>query len=101
MIAGKYVITPLDRRHRGHGTFSHYIEGPYASWILKDKLEWKAMLGWCSQTFGASISLEEYEELADALGVSNNGWCWGNQKGRPNRIYVNEACLSHFVMRWT
>ena len=88
-------ITILDKRHKGHGVFTHYVE-PSTPTLKEHIEEFIAWRKWCWETWGAGVERDFFRYSPDAL------WAWhSDNEVRNYRIYFKGAKeLNWFKIRW-
>ena len=97
----QFTITRLDRRHKGHNQFSHYITPVWSS-TLADKLRYFEWRTWCWTTWGPGIEREMAIEFYSGPGYFPIGrWAW-HVDGYSKRLYFQtEKELNWFVLTWS
>ena len=97
----QFTITRLDRRHKGHNQFSHYITPVWSS-TLADKLRYFEWRTWCWNTWGPGIEREMAIEFYSGPGYFPIGrWAW-HVDGYSKRLYFQtEKELNWFVLTWS
>ena len=95
----QFTITHLDRRHRGHSLFSHYITAIWTS-QLEDRLKFFEWRNWCWQTWGPGWERDlAIEFVSNTYTVAR--WAW-HTDDRPRKLYFHtERELNWFVLTWS
>ena len=83
-------LTKLDKRMKGYGEFSHYIE-----YTRPRGLDFIKCRNWCWGQWGASSELDLWWKHRP-----NENWCWIMDDWRL-RIYLRtEAEAQWFLLKW-
>lgn len=94
-----FTITKLDKRHKGHYLFSHYIT-PVWSRNLADKIKFFEWRTWCWDTWGPGME----REIAIEFGSNYypvGRWAWHTQDGGKRLYFQTEKELNWFVLTWS
>lgn len=95
----KFIITRLDRRHKGVSQFSHYII-PIWNSKLQDRLDFIEWRNWCWTTWGPGME----RDMAIDIGSSRNyvcKWAWQTDKWAKRLYFQSEKELNWFVLTWS
>jgi len=94
----QFSITRLDRRHKGHVLFSHYITPVWSS-QLSDKLRYFEWRNWCWATWGPGIEREQAIEWVSEHYIVR--WAW-HVDGYSKRLYFStDKELNWFILTWS
>ena len=94
-----FVITRLDRRHKAHHLFSHYVTPIWTS-NLADKLKYFEWRKWCWQTWGPGMDREEAIEWGSNY-YPVGRWAWHTGDGAKRLYFQTEKELNWFVLTWS
>ena len=95
----KFQITELDRRHKGHVLFSHYVTPVWSS-HLADKIKFFEWRKWCWETWGPGMERDIAIELGSRQ-FEVCRWAW-HTEDRARRLYfASEKELSWFILTWS
>ena len=101
--AKHYKITKMDRRHTGHGVFSHYINynvyvrgGQGAGGGVTNEINFLRARVWFWEKFGPSGELGKFGRMKDVVEESPL-WAWQSEHHQL-RIYVTEKALDFFLL---
>jgi hypothetical protein len=108
-----FIITKLDKRHAWHKQFAYMIEFKKRSdWAIgRDStgvLEFDQCRKWFNQSWGWSQDVETREEMLKTITKNglcnledvNRFWSYSIRYGEY-RIYVNDATLTMFKLKWS
>ena len=97
----KFVISKLDRRHKGFNSFSHFIVPSWNS-TLRDKLEFFEWRKWCWDTWGPGLEREVVLDLGKDIGLGlEPKWAWHLDKYGRRLYFATEKELNWFVLTWS
>jgi hypothetical protein len=97
----QFDITLLDRRHKGHGQFTHYIQPVWRS-TLADKLQYFEWRAWCWTTWGPGLEREVVLEFGKDMGLGvEPRWAWHVDKYGRRLYFATERELNWFVLTWS
>lgn len=94
-----FRVTRLDRRHKGHVLFSHYIVPVWSS-QLRDKIRFFEWRKWCWETWGPGME----REIAIDFGSNYypvGRWAWHTGDGARRLYFQTEKELNWFVLTWS
>jgi hypothetical protein len=94
----QFTITRLDRRHKGHSKFSHYIMPVWSS-TLADKLKFFEWRTWCWSTWGPGLEREVAIEFGTS--IHDVKWAWHTNDGAKRIYFASEKELNWFVLTWS
>jgi len=94
-----FTVYKLDKRHKGHVLFSHYIV-PTWSVRLEDKLRFFEWRNWCWATWGPAMEREEAISFGSNY-YSVGRWCWHTGDGQKRLYFQTEKELNWFVLTWS
>jgi hypothetical protein len=95
----RFIVTRLDKRHKGHNQFSHYIVPVWSS-QLADKLEYFKWRTWCWDMWGPGIEREEAITWgSDYYQVVR--WAWHTDERQKRLYFATEKELNWFVLTWS
>jgi hypothetical protein len=106
-----FAITKLDRRHAWHNQFAYMIEFKKRSdWAVgRDAtgvLEFDRCRKWFNEAWGWSQDVETRDEMLKTMIKAghpddiNRFWSYSIRYGEY-RIYVNDAALTMFKLKWS
>ena len=93
-----FTVTRLDKRHKGHNQFSHYIVPVWSS-QLSDKIRYFEWRTWCWNTWGPGME----REIAIAFGSNHypiGRWAWHTEQNSRRLYFATEKELNWFVLTW-
>jgi hypothetical protein len=98
MSHNQYQIVTLDKRHKAHGLFSHYVD----FWSPKDwrigaseqVADFNTRRAWCWENFGPGLEVDYTTWGTDA------SWAWWRDTQHLN-LYLAEASLSAYLLYWS
>ena len=96
----QYPIIKLDKRHRGHGMFSHHVDFLVHQWIIdrdqanKDFLQ---VRNWCWESLGPSQEIEFMTRPRKGEFIPK--WAWWRTDGHRS-LYFTEDALSAYILKW-
>ena len=92
-------LTRLDRRMNGYGNFKFVVDYRYGKSNAYTFLQVRL---WCTETFGASVELDAWEEYPD---LRNQFWSWERgtyAKTYRCRIFLkDDKAASIFSLKWS
>jgi len=94
-----FNVTELDKRHKGHYLFSHYITPVWSS-QLADKIRFFEWRNWCWETWGPGLE----REIAINLGSNYfpvGRWAWHTEQNQRRLYFQTEKELNWFVLTWS
>ena len=93
-------IIRLDKRHTGHGIFTHMVE-PYGRGNEPFE-QFQAWRIWCWETFGASSERGYVKLVPGAQGMrADVCWCWYTEYHNFRLYFRDEATFGAFLLRWS
>jgi len=95
----KFTVVRLDRRHKAHNLFSHYIMPVWSS-QLADKLQYFEWRNWCWATWGPGMEREEAIEWSGHY-YPVGRWAWHTGNGAKRLYFQTEKELNWFVLTWS
>lgn len=108
----KLKFTKLDKRHRGYGVFTHYVEvkdnSPYATNRLQHECIFNNFRNLCFEIWGMSTERDNYTYLyhnkfyidSDEKYKFNEYWAWHTEH-EQRRIYLTEKGKTWAELAWT
>ena len=86
----------MDKRHKGHKSFTHYITAKPQD-LANNKLElFLQYRDWATENFGQGI------ERDWVFARPNSRWAWTSNDEQGFRIYFRDPKdLNWFILRWT
>lgn len=99
MQNSKYKIRKVIKSSAAHGHYLYQVRCVEFVTKVDDFLELQV---WAWENFGSSIDYEFlfYPEVSDSK-FYNNKWCFqSNLKERKYCIYMNEAVMTMFLLKW-
>lgn len=93
----KYTTIKLDRRHKGHNHFTHYI-APRSSLRLADKLDFFEWRKWCWESFGPGY---ERDIAGDLNYLEHCRWAWHTEHGSRRLYFASPKELNWFNLKWS
>ena len=95
----QFIVSKLDRRHKGYNQFTHYIVPVWSS-TLSDKLKFFEWRKWCWTTWGPGYEREIALELGgEQFEVCR--WAWHTEHNARRLYFASEKELNWFVMTWS
>jgi hypothetical protein len=94
-----FRVSPLDRRHKGHKYFSHYVM-PIWTMHLEDKLRYFEWRNWCWDTWGPGLERDMAVEWNSKAWGDEVKWAWHTDDGAKRLYFATEKELNWFNLRW-
>ena len=93
----QYSIVKMDKRHKGFGVFTHYVD----FWKTKSHLrnpsvmmqDFNTRRVWCWENFGPGLELDYTTWGTDA------SWAWWRDTSHM-QLYFADASLSAYLLYW-
>jgi hypothetical protein len=97
----KFIISKLDRRHKGYKSFTYYVSPVWSS-TLADKLQFFEWRKWCWETWGPGLERDVAIELGIDIGQGlEPKWAWHLDKYGRRLYFYGEKELNWFLLKWS